>query len=189
MSANSDARFGIINQQQHLAFNHHPRHLGPPPPHHYHHQQPLPLTAAIDCLQPRHTTNNGTTNGNMAMPRHELQQPPAQPETTKNTQKWTQTTPPVTNDGQHPRTDTSDNKPRWDSSPPPPLLHSNMKPRCHVATSNVATKQRTTNLGRCSLFVVVVRAPRWVLPSIHPNPPCSHTAWWQTNDVGQGRCG
>jgi len=34
MSANSDDQFGIINQQQHLAFNHHPRHLSlaPPPP-------------------------------------------------------------------------------------------------------------------------------------------------------------
>jgi len=45
----------------------------------------LPLTAAIDCLQPWHTTNNGTTNGDMAMPHHEPQRPPAQPQTTKNT--------------------------------------------------------------------------------------------------------
>jgi len=70
MSANSDARFGIINQQQHLAFNHHPRHLAPPPLRHYHRQQPLPLTAAIDRLQPQHTTNNRTTNGDVATPRH-----------------------------------------------------------------------------------------------------------------------
>jgi len=62
MSANSDAQFGIINQQQPLAFNQHPWHLAPPPLRHYHPQQPLLLTATIDCLQPWHTTNNGTTN-------------------------------------------------------------------------------------------------------------------------------
>ena len=121
MLANSDARFGIINQQQPLAFNHHPWHLAPLPPCHYHPQQPLPLTAAIDHLQPQHTTNNRTTNGDVAMPHHKPQWPPAQPEMTKNTQKWTQMTPLLTNDGQHPWTDTSNNEPRWDSSPPPHL--------------------------------------------------------------------
>jgi len=96
MLANSNAWFCIINQQQPLVFNHHPWHLAPPPLRHYHPQQPLPLTATINCLQPQHTTNNGTTNGNVAMPRHEPQGPPAQPETTKNAWKQTQTTPPVT---------------------------------------------------------------------------------------------
>jgi len=68
MSANSDTQFGIINHQQPLAFNHHPWHLEPPPLHHHHPQQPLLLTATIDHLQPRHTTNNGTTNGDVATP-------------------------------------------------------------------------------------------------------------------------
>jgi len=53
MSANSDAQFGIINQQHPLAFNHHPQHLAPPPLHHYHPQQPLlPLTAYNHSTQP-----------------------------------------------------------------------------------------------------------------------------------------
>jgi len=50
----------------------------------------LPLTATIDRLQPRHTTNNGTTNSDMATPHHEPQQPPVQPQTMKNTRKRTQ---------------------------------------------------------------------------------------------------
>ena len=70
MSASCNAQFGIINQQQPIAFNHHPWHLAPLPPCHYHPQQPLPLTAIINCLQPQHTTNNRTTNGDMATPCH-----------------------------------------------------------------------------------------------------------------------
>jgi len=63
MSANSDAQFGIINQQQHLAFNHHPWHLAPLPLHHHHPQQPLPLTAHC-CHQPPTTTADNQQQNN-----------------------------------------------------------------------------------------------------------------------------
>jgi len=52
------------------------------------HQPPSPTaTATIDCLQPWHTTNNKTTNSEVATPCHEPQRPPAQPQMMKNTQK------------------------------------------------------------------------------------------------------
>jgi len=173
MLANSDTWFGIINHQQPVAFNHHPWHLALPPWHHHHPQQPLPLTTAINCLQPWHTTNNGTTNSDVAMPHHEPQQPPAQPQTMKNTQKWTQRTPPLTNDSQHPWMDTSKMSQGETAHLPPfnPLIWN------PGATSPSA-----------SSFVVVVRAPQWVPPSLHPNPPCSHTAQWWTNNMGQQQC-
>jgi len=79
MLANSDVQFGIINQQQPLAFNHHPCH--------HHPQQPLLLTATINRLQPWHTTNNGETNSDVATPHHKPQRLPAQPQMMKNTQK------------------------------------------------------------------------------------------------------
>jgi len=187
MSANSNAQFGVINQQQPLAFNHHPRHLSPPTPGHHHPQQPLLLTATINRLQPRHTTNNGTTNSNVATPHHEPQRPPVQPQTMKNTWKWTQTTPLLTNNGQHPWTDTRDDKPRSDSSPSPyfnPLIWNPgaMSPSAMWQPNNVWWPRFV--IRHCC----VVRAPWWVPPSIHPNPPCSHTAQQWTNNVGQWQC-
>jgi len=103
-----------------------------------------------------------------------------QPQMTKNTQKWTQMTPPLTNDGQHLQMDTSNDELRWDSSPPPlfnPLIQN------PGATSPSAMWK--PNDEQWPRFVIchhcVVRAP----PSIHPNPPCSHTAQQWTDDVGQ----
>jgi len=186
-SANTNAQFGIINNQQPLSSHHHPWHLAPLPhvttvpnshsrcrlpstaynhstwppmamwQHHitsHNDHQDLPLTAAIDCLQPQHTP----TNGNVATPHHSPQWPPERLQTTKNAQERTQrtqTTPPLTNEDQHLWTDTGDDAPRWASSLPPPFFFSNTKCRCHVAVSDVATKWWTTD----SSFIVIVRAP------------------------------
>jgi len=58
-----------------------------------------------------------------------------------------------------------------------------MKSMSHITISNVATKWQTTTKICHSLLLF--RAPQWAPPSVHPNPPCSHTAWQWTNDAAR----
>jgi len=156
-SAFADAQFGVINNQQRLSSNHHPQHLAPPP-----HITTVPTSPPSPTATAAHSRHRLPTN--MAHD-HQWQRGNAtslatmtrtdNPKTTKKAREWMQTTPLLTNTGQHPRTDTGDDEPRWDSSPPP-LDFSDSKSRCHITVSEVATRRQTM-----LSFVVIVRTPRW----------------------------
>jgi len=143
-------------------------------PHHHH---PLITTVpkSHSCSQPPLTAYNHGTQPQKAMwqchitshNNHKDQQPQMMKntQTTKKAQTWTWMTPPLTNDGQHLRTDTDDNEPRWDSLPPP-IHFSDIKSRCHIAISDMATRQQTT-----SSFVIVARTPWWAPLIPHSSQP------------------
>jgi len=176
VSANANAQFGVINNQQPLSPNHHPQHLTPPP-----HITTVPNSHG--CSQLPSTTYNHGTRPPMAMWQCHItssnDHQDWQPQTMNNTHKWIQTTLLLTNDSQHLWTNTGDNKPRWDSLPPPhPFLwHRIQVPHHWWRHGNQMTND--------DVIIVIVRRPWWVPPI-----PCSSQPTllrhWMTMDW---RCG
>jgi len=97
------------------------------------------------------------------------------------------TTAQLTNDGQHLRMDTGDDVSRSACSIHPPLIFSNTRCRCHIAVSDVATKQRTmTKNHHSSLLGHHGKYPPWFVPTHlaqtqHDNGPTT----WDNDDVAR----
>jgi len=93
----------------HDTWHHHP--TSPPSPRHHRPQQPPSTTYKHGIQPPTAMWQHHVTSHND----HQDQQP----QVMKKAQEWMQTTPPLTNDGQHLWTDTGDDEVRWDSLPHP----------------------------------------------------------------------